>query len=851
MPTIFDQPNTDYANSGTISDGATIAATGVRLTNMDSGRIYVGVTFAAAGGTLINELGGVIRVSQFDQSFGTLLVSGSSGADTVINAGLIGGLVSLGAGDDSFVDRDGTVHGVDLGADNDTFRVEGTQPHSLSAAGGAGVDRVVLAGTGNQYWGSSLTGFEQLVLETGGNLENFSGYQSITLSPAPTGQWTFFNFISCYNPLVDLALAGQSIIVQNSSFHSITGSDGSDTVELGFGAVVSGGISLGGGDDGFSIESNQSAGVPPVSVAVDGGSGNDTLTLNWFTAGDRSYDLSSIQGFEKLNVNAWYIADHATARVAHVSGLTDIEIGRNVTLILSDSDVANARVGGGFGGGLTLEAGVVIDRYGFPEDGPWDQRLDIAQGDPALSTAITNHGSITGAVRFYTGDDLYDGRDGTIGGTIYGNAGNDTLLGGAGAETMVGGYGADILEGNGGADNLTGGAGADIFRGTAASLSGDTITDYSAGDRIVVSDASLAGFSVALNGSTLTFTGGALTLADFAGQLIASAAPGGGVQIMLLKGVGDARNDFNGDGFSDLLFRHSSGLVTDWLGIASGGFVGNFGNFGATVDASWQIAGTGDFNGDGRDDVLWRHSSGLVTDWLGRGNGGFTDNFANAATYSVASHQVAGTGDFNGDGKDDIVWRFDGGAVATWLGEDDGGFDIFRYVSANVDVSWKIVGTGDFNGDGRDDILWRHSSGLVSEWLGTLNGGFSDNFANASASVATSWHIAGIGDFNGDGKDDILWRHDSGFITNWLAEADGGFTPNNGNAWSSADASWQVEATGDYNGDGRDDILWRHDSGLVTDWLGTASGGFAVNNANALTAVSNDWAVQSIDLHLV
>ena len=54
---IFDQAGVDYVNGGTISDGATITASGVRLTNTDSGRIYVGVTFAAAGSMLVNQLG--------------------------------------------------------------------------------------------------------------------------------------------------------------------------------------------------------------------------------------------------------------------------------------------------------------------------------------------------------------------------------------------------------------------------------------------------------------------------------------------------------------------------------------------------------------------------------------------------------------------------------------------------------------------------------------------------------------------------------------------------------------------------------------------------------------------------
>src|SRR5262249_26043566 len=62
----------------------------------------------------------------------------------------------------------------------------------------------------------------------------------------------------------------------------------------------------------------------------------------------------------------------------------------------------------------------------------------------------------------------------------------------------------------------------------------------------------------------------------------------------------------------------------------------------------------------------------------------------------------------------------------------------------------------DFNGDSRSDILWRHSSGLVYQWL--LNG-TSVTGTGSPGSVSLEWAIVGVGDFNGDGKADILWRH--------------------------------------------------------------------------------------------
>jgi hypothetical protein len=76
---------------------------------------------------------------------------------------------------------------------------------------------------------------------------------------------------------------------------------------------------------------------------------------------------------------------------------------------------------------------------------------------------------------------------------------------------------------------------------------------------------------------------------------------------------------------------------------------------------------------------------------------------------------IVGTGDFNGDGKGDILWRNTNGDVAIWLMN---GLETLSAVDiGNVPNSWMFVGTGDFNGDGKGDILWRNTNGDVAIWL--------------------------------------------------------------------------------------------------------------------------------------
>jgi hypothetical protein len=128
-----------------------------------------------------------------------------------------------------------------------------------------------------------------------------------------------------------------------------------------------------------------------------------------------------------------------------------------------------------------------------------------------------------------------------------------------------------------------------------------------------------------------------------------------------------------------------------------------------------------------------------------------------------------------------------------------------------ADLNWQIAGTGDFNGDGKVDILWRYyGAGGYNPYVWYMNGVTCTGGAPLSSVGDLNWQIAGTGDFNGDGKVDILWRYNGAGGYNYVWYMNGVTCTGGASLVSVADLNWQIAGTGDFNGDGKVDILWRY-----------------------------------------
>src|SRR6185295_13278211 len=86
-----------------------------------------------------------------------------------------------------------------------------------------------------------------------------------------------------------------------------------------------------------------------------------------------------------------------------------------------------------------------------------------------------------------------------------------------------------------------------------------------------------------------------------------------------------------------------------------------------------------------------------------------------------------------------------------------------------TDLNWQVAGTGDFNLDGKPDILWQHvSSGKFVVWLMDGVTRTSGAFLVPPSQADLNWRVVSARDFDRDGKGDLLWRHAvSGRLVLW------------------------------------------------------------------------------------
>jgi subtilisin family serine protease len=230
------------------------------------------------------------------------------------------------------------------------------------------------------------------------------------------------------------------------------------------------------------------------------------------------------------------------------------------------------------------------------------------------------------------------------------------------------------------------------------------------------------------------------------------------------------KNDFNGDGFSDILVQNTSnGRVSAWLGSSTATVTAQYLK---TLGTDVAIVDIADVNGDGFDDIIIKNgANGRVGAWLGSSAATVTAQYLKTLPSGV---EFAGTGDVNGDGFDDIiVQNTSNGRVSAWLGSSAGTVTAQYLKTLGTDVA--IVDIADVNGDGFDDIIIKNgANGRVSAWLGSSAATVTAQYLKT---LPSGVEFVDTTDVNGDGFDDIIVQNTSnGRVSAWLGSSAGTVT---------------------------------------------------------------------------
>jgi hypothetical protein len=260
------------------------------------------------------------------------------------------------------------------------------------------------------------------------------------------------------------------------------------------------------------------------------------------------------------------------------------------------------------------------------------------------------------------------------------------------------------------------------------------------------------------------------------------------------------------------------------------------------------VSGAGDTNNDGYDDLVagaWGYYSngsaaGCIKIYLG---GPDIDNVPDAIQMGFTGldylgHSVAGAGDVNGDGFDDVL----AGAYGSDLGIANGGAAFLYFGGQKLNLTpditfpglktpdqlgWSVSGAGDVNNDGFDDIIIGANRGQpVKDSVGAayifLGGPSMDNIADVNLSGTAEYDefgycVSDAGDVNGDGYDDVIvgapyndaGANNAGRAYIYFGGPAMDDVPDIVLTGVAADDNfgWSVSGAGDVNNDGYDDVI--------------------------------------------
>lgn len=228
-----------------------------------------------------------------------------------------------------------------------------------------------------------------------------------------------------------------------------------------------------------------------------------------------------------------------------------------------------------------------------------------------------------------------------------------------------------------------------------------------------------------------------------------------------------------------------------------------------------------DLNGDGSSDVVFQDNRGFLAAWLMDGTTLKEARFLSPNNVGDLSWRLAGTGDLNSNRHVDLVFQHVDGRLAVW---EMNGIELKKpklvFPESFGAPGWNLAAVGDFNRDRKDDFVFQNSSGAISVWFMDGADRVSSTLTNPTGPDDSLWKVVATGDFDADGMEDLVFQHANSSIAIWLMTGIRLRTAVITNPSESGNREWRVVGTGDYNSDGTADLLFQHESkGTVAVWL--------------------------------
>lgn len=247
---------------------------------------------------------------------------------------------------------------------------------------------------------------------------------------------------------------------------------------------------------------------------------------------------------------------------------------------------------------------------------------------------------------------------------------------------------------------------------------------------------------------------------------------------------------------------------------------------------------TTDVTGDGRPDVMTVAADTGELRAHATGGSSWSSSQTLEARGWNGYARVVSVGTWDGDRIGDVFVQMPDGRLYLRPGTGSG-FGVSRQIGSGWGVHDKVFGVGDFDGDGRYDVMARRrSDSALFLYSGDGAGGF-----RAIRQIGSGWHvfteILGVGDFDGDGSADVLARKTDGYLMLYRGNGRGGWLGSKaiGRGWQIFD---RVTAVGDVTGDERADVVARTPDGVVYVYPGNGSGGW-----QARLLVARGWQAYS------